>query len=157
MKRCILLAALVVALAAGACSNGESAPVDEAGGTEAELRDVVARYADAFLKGDYEEAYYLHTSEWQGRCPIEDWMEFIALQKQGLSDQVVTAGGDMSTARLVVTAVEVDGARGVHQGHVEASGQSYPFGDQDQPAGMYWIWRDNRWQATDDWGQPCAR
>ena len=156
MRWCILLAALVVALAAGACSSGESAPVDEAGGTEAELRDAVARYVDAFLKGDFEGAYYLHTSEWQSRCPVDDWMEFMARQKQGLSDQVVTAGGDMSTARFVVTAVEVDGPRGVHQGHVEASGESYPFGDQHRPGGTYWIWRDGRWQATDDRGNACG-
>ena len=155
MKRCILLGALVVALSAGACSSEESAPIDETGGTEAELKDAVALYADAFLRGNYEEAYYLHTSEWQSRCPLRDWVEFVARQNQGLSDQVVTTGGDMSTARFVVTAVEVDGARGVHQGHVEVGGESYPFGDQDQPAGMYWVWRDGAWQATDDREKPC--
>jgi hypothetical protein len=82
MRWCILLAALVVALAAGACSSGESAPVDEAGGTEAELRDAVALYADAFLRGNYEDAYYLHTSEWQSRCPLEDWVELMIVQNR---------------------------------------------------------------------------
>jgi len=155
MRWCILLGALVVALSAGACSNGESAPVDEAGGTESELRDVVTLYADAFLRGNYEDAYYLHASEWQSRCPLEDWVELMTVQKQALSDQVVTAGDDLGTARFIVTAAEVDGARGVHQGHVEVGGESYPFGDQDRPAGMYWVWRDGAWQATDDRENPC--
>ncbi len=155
MKRCILLAALVVALSAGACSSGESVPLGEAGGTEAKLRDAATRYADAFLRGNYEDAYYLHASEWQSRCPLEDWMELMRVQKQALSDQAVTAGGDMTTAGFIVTAAEVDGSRGVHQGYVEVSGESYPFGDQDQPAGMYWVWRDGRWQATDDRERPC--
>jgi hypothetical protein len=157
MRSCILLVALVVALSAGACSNGESAPVDEAGGTEAELRDVVTRYADAFLNGDYKDAYYLHTSEWQSRCPLGDWIQFMTSQWQGLSDQIVTAGGDMSAARFVVTVVEVEGTRGVHQGYVEAAGQTFEFGDQGHPNGLYWVWRDGRWQATDDWARPCAR
>jgi hypothetical protein len=155
MRWCIPLVALVVALLAAACGSGESAPLDEAGGTEAELRDAATRYAGAFLKGDYEDAYYRHTSEWQSRCPIEDWMELMRVQKQALSDQIVGISGDMSTARFIVTAAEVDGAKGVHQGHLEVSGEAYPFGDQDRPAGMYWIWRDGRWQATDDSERPC--
>ena len=155
MRSFALLVALAVALSAVACTSGESAPIDEAGGTEAELRDAVAGYADAFLKGDYEDAYYRHTPEWQSRCPIGDWIEMMELQKQSLSDQVATAGGDMSTARFVVTAAEVDGSQGVHQGHLEVSGSAYPFGDQDRPGGMYWVWRDGRWQATDDSKKPC--
>jgi hypothetical protein len=154
MKWGILFIALLVALLA-ACSSGESAPIDEAGGTRAELRDAVTRYGDAFIKGDYEDAYYLHTSEWQSRCPIEAWMELMRVQKQDLSDHVLGDGGDMSTARFVVTAAEVNGPKGVHQGHVEVSGKAYQFGDQDQPSGMYWIWRDGRWQATDAREKPC--
>jgi hypothetical protein len=151
------MAGLVVTLCAGACTSGESATIDEAGGTEAELRDAVAQYADAFLRGNYEDAYYLHALEWQNHCPLPNWIRFLLLQRRGLSDQVVTAGGDMSTARFVVTAVEVDGVRGVHQGHVEAGGQTYELGDQGRPSGTYWVWRDGRWQATDDWAQPCSR
>jgi hypothetical protein len=155
MRWAIPLIALVVALLATACSSGESAPIDEGGGTETELRDAVARYGDAFIESNYEDAYYLHTPEWQSRCPIEDWMEMMRIQKQALSDQVAGLGGDMSTARFVVTAAEFDGSKGVHQGHVEVSGEAYSFGNQDRPGGMYWIWRDGRWQATDDREKPC--
>ena len=155
MRRRIPLVALVVALLATACSNGESAPIDEGGGTEAELRDAVTRYGDAFIGDDYEDAYYFHTSEWQSRCPIEDWMEMMRIQKQALSDQVAGLDGDMNTARFVLTAAEVDGSKGVHQGHVEVDGEAHRFGDQDRPGGMYWIWRDGRWQATDDSEKPC--
>jgi hypothetical protein len=156
MRACVLVALLLVALSACACSNGESAPPDEEGGTESELRNVVVVYADAILEADYERAYVLHTAEWQDRCPVGDWLEFVALQRQGLSDQIVTAGGDMNAAAFVITAVEVDGARGVHQGYVEAAGQRFELGDQDHPGGIYWAWRDGRWQATDDRAQPCA-
>jgi hypothetical protein len=155
MRWGILLVALVGALSAAACSSGEDAPIDEAGGTEAELREAVAQYGDAFIKGNYEDAYYIHTSEWQSRCPIEDWLEMMRVEKQGVSDQVVSAGDDMSTARFVVTAVEADGSKGVHQGHVEVGGKAYRFGDQDRVFGMYWTWRDGRWQATDDRKKPC--
>jgi hypothetical protein len=155
MKWSIPLVALVVALLATACGSGESALIDEGGGTEAELRDAVTRYANAFIEGSYDDAYYLHTSEWQSRCPIEDWREMMRVQKETISDQVVGGGGDMSTARFIITAAEVDGSKGVHQGHVEVAGETYRFGDQDQPGGMYWIWRDGRWQATDDSEKPC--
>ena len=138
MRWGILLAALVVALPAAACSSWESAPIDEAGGTEAEPREAVNRYGDAFIKGDYKDAYYLHTSEWQSRCPIEDWMELMRIRKQALCAQVVGDGGDMSTARFIISAAEVDRSRGVHQGHVEVSEEAYRFGDQDRPGGMYW-------------------
>lgn len=154
MRWGILLVALVVALLA-ACSSGESAPIDEAGGTEAELRDAVTQYGNAFIEGNYEDAYYLHTSDWQSRCPIEDWMEMMRTQKQALSDQVVGDGGDMSTARFIVSAAVVDGSKGVHQGYVEVGGETYRFGDQDRPGGMYWIWQDDRWQATDDSDKGC--
>jgi hypothetical protein len=155
MKWGILLVPLVVALAAAACSDEESAPNSEIGGTVAQLRETVIRYGDAFIGGRYEDAYHLHTSEWQSRCPVRDWMEMMKVKKQDLTDQVVTKGGDMSTAKFVVTAVEVDGSRSVHQGHIEVSGEAYRFGDQDLPAGGYWIWRDGRWQATDDRTKPC--
>jgi hypothetical protein len=115
----------------------------------------VARYGDAFLEGRYEDAYYLHNSEWQSRCPVQNWLEMMKANKQALTDQVVTAGGDMGTARFVVRAVETDGSRGVHQGYVEVSGETYPFGDQAQPAGMYWVWQGGSWQATDDRKDPC--
>ena len=155
MRRCLPLVALAVALAAAACSSGESAPVHEAGGTEAELRGAVDQYAGAFLDGDYADAYHLHTSEWQRRCPIGDWLELMRVQKQTLSDQIVGAGGEMSTARFVITAAEHDGSQGVHQGYVEINGKSYPFGDQDRPGGMYWVWQEGSWQATDDRERPC--
>ena len=156
MRWGILLVALVVALSAAACGGGETAPNHEVGGTEAELRQTAIRFGDAFIGGRYEDAYYLHTSEWQSRCSVQDWIEMMKVKKQALSDQVVSEGGDMSTARVIITAVEVDGFRGVHEGHVEVSGKAYLFGDQDQSGGTYWIWRDGRWQATDDRKEPCS-
>ena len=155
MRRRLLLVAFAVALLAAACSSGESAPIDEAGGTEAELRSAVAQYTDAFLDGDYEDAYSFHTFEWRSRCPTGDWRKLMKAQRQTLSDQIVGIGGKMSDASFVITAVEHDGSQGVHQGYVEINGKDYPFGDQDRPGGMYWVWQDDRWQVTDDHERPC--
>lgn len=141
-------------LASMACGNDghQTAPgVGLPGGSlsqagEEQLRQTVVQAQRTFLVGEAEEAYAFFTSDYQARCPFEQFSKGLKVaQAMYRSSQ---------EPEITVEAIRLEGEKAFVD--ILVNGQDISAGAQPTAYPYFWVLEDGEWKRTNEDPAPCV-
>ena len=123
-------------------------PSDDVSDREGDLRGAATQAMQDFIDGNNAKYYASTTSDFQKKCPLEDFIGILVLGRGFL--------GDISDAEAVIDDVRFEDSRGFTDGHLELDGTKLDLnGDEEDEYPEYWVLEDGRWKWTSDDPAPC--
>jgi len=127
--------------APGAGAPAQSLPQAE----EEQLRQTVVEAQRTFLTGEAEEAYSFYSSDYQAKCPFENFSRILMLALALFSPS--------EEPEITVGAIRLEGEKAFVD--ILVNGQDISAGTRPPAYPYYWIREGDEWKRTSDNPSPC--
>jgi len=112
---------------------------------ENELRQTAKEAQLTFIKGEADQAYAFFSSDYQARCPFEDFEKLLMA--------IQSVFGGQEDVEVIVEGVRFEGAKAFVD--ISVNGQDIDAGAESAPYPYYWIVENGTWKRTNDDPAPC--
>lgn len=128
--------------APGAGVSGQSMPQAE----EERLRQTAIEAQRTFLTGEADEAYAFFSSDYQAKCPFEDFSRGLMATQAFF--------GPWEEPEITVEAIRLEGEKAFVD--ILVNGQDISAGGQPPTYPYFWILEEGEWKRTSENPSPCV-